>query len=213
MAEQSSQVPKLHWLEASQNPFGMRVLDCRPLARASRSMTSNPSSVVTFAELRTSMGLEHRGKTPPGTSRVEWHIDYPFDGGVADGPLFRAQAMEDKWDIYLYDGVLYFARSWNGSLMATAGIEFSETARLTWVAAAFRGECPDGAPFPIRIVDFLMKSHLHRRIVPHPLPMDISNDANQIAGYSKSLFGRWALFATFEDTTTYDPWAGRPSRT
>lgn len=206
MADERGQRPDLRWLEASQNPFGMRVLDCRPVTRRWLSVTKNPDMAERFATLRSSTGLEHIGKTPSGADRVDCGMDYPFDGGVKAGPLFRAQEMEDKWDIYLYDGVLYFARSWSGDLAAIARIEFGDTARITWAAAAMSGNCPDGAPYPIRVVDFLIKSHLHRRIVPHPLPIGLRDDPMQLAGHSMSLFGRWALFATFEDTTTYNPW-------
>ena len=57
-------------------------------------------------------------------------------GQSRDGPLFVARQMEDKWDIYLYDGHLYFARSWTGELVFRAVIEFAAPqAVLTTVEA------------------------------------------------------------------------------
>ena len=41
-----------------------------------------------------------------------------------------AQRMEDRWDIYLYDGNLYFARSWTGELGHRARVEFQERAAV-----------------------------------------------------------------------------------
>jgi hypothetical protein len=211
MAEDSGQEPNLRWLEAGENPFGMRVLDCRPLTQAWLSTTVNPQVLATFARRENAPGLEYRGKTPDGGYRFDCDIHYPFDGKVVDGPLFLAQEMEDKWNIYSYEGVLYFARSWTGDLMYTARIEFGGNAWVTSVSADIKGECPDGAPYPIRVVDFLIKSHLHRQIVPHPLPMGMPDDPMVLASFSMWLFGRRASFATFEDTTMYNPWTARIS--
>jgi hypothetical protein len=64
-------------------------------------------------------------------------LSYPFNGESKDGPLFVAQQMEDKWDIYLYESNLYFARSWTGDLVLRAAIVFKEkVAAITEVEAS-----------------------------------------------------------------------------
>jgi hypothetical protein len=109
--------------------------------------------------------------------------------------------MEDKWDIYLYNGYLFFARSWTGDLIFRAKISFTSTqANITSVDAdaEVASRNPD---YIVQQVDFLVKSHLYKREVPHPLPADLPNEVQPIALYSFGQYGRWASFATYEDTS------------
>ena len=109
--------------------------------------------------------------------------------------------MEDKWDIYQFEGHLYFARSWQGKLVFRAKIDLNkEELNLIWVEADLKSADGDTA-LVVRQVDFLIKSHLYRRETPHPIPANFPAQADEIAAYSMSQFGRWASFATYEDTT------------
>src|SRR5438445_5307198 len=47
---------------------------------------------------------QHKGLSPANSSRLACDLRFPFNGESYDGPLFLADVMEDKWDIYLYDG-------------------------------------------------------------------------------------------------------------
>jgi hypothetical protein len=191
----------LRWLEPQQNAWRLRLLDCRPLTLTSTSTTDDPRIADSFANLRQSDGSQHKGLSPPNASRLHCDLRFPFNGESLDGPLFLADVMEDKWDIYLYDGHLYFARSWSADLKLRAKIDFATPdARIPWVEAELRDEYEDPI-FVISAVDFLMKSHLYGREVPHPIPEGFSNNPETIAGFSMSLFGRWASFARLGDTT------------
>src|SRR6185503_13037227 len=99
----------LPWLERHENPFGIRVLDCRPFTRGMISTTSDPAIARRFLELRQSDGSDQRGARPQEPVETACELVFPSDGRSAGGPLFKAQEMEDKWDVYLYDDVLYFA--------------------------------------------------------------------------------------------------------
>lgn len=109
--------------------------------------------------------------------------------------------MEDKWDIYLYDGHLYFARSWTGELTFRAKIEFKERQAIITNVQAGRAKVMDDPALAVRMVDFLVKSHLHRKEAPHPLPRGFPTDNKTIALCSFSEYGRWAYYASAEDTT------------
>ena len=114
--------------------------------------------------------------------------------------------MEDKWDIYLFDGVLYFARSWTGDLSYCAESHFdTNTMQISSVVAAGNRDSKS-AP---RVVDYLIKSHIFGRDVPHPLPADLPKVANQIAAYSFSMFGRRCSFGTYADTIAVEVPADR----
>ena len=191
----------LCWVEANQNRYGVRVLDCRPVTQTMLSVTSDPNIAQSFASLRTSNGEQHRGKVPENASRIVCDLRYPCSRALREGPLFVAAQMEDKWDIYHFEGHLYFARSWQGKLIFRVKAELNkEQLHLTWVEADLKGVDGDAA-LAVREVDFLVKSHLYRRETPHPLPTNFPAVADKIAAYSMSQFGRWASFATYEDTT------------
>jgi hypothetical protein len=128
-------------------------------------------------------------------------LSYPFNGESRDGPLSLAQQMEDKWDIYLYDGHLYFARSWTGDLVFPATIDFKEEEAVITDVDASRAQVMDDPALAVRTVDFLMKTHLYRQEAPHPFPPGFPEDKKALAVYPFSEYGRWAFYGTFEDTT------------
>lgn len=192
---------QLRWLEADENPFHLRVLDCRPFSTTMISTTKDPNIAARFSHLRTVSGEEHRGRHPEDALVAQGNLLYPFNGESRDGPLFVAQEMEDKWDIYLYDGHLYFARSWTGELAFRAAIEFKEKEAVITEIEASRAEVMDDPALAVRMVDFLMKTHLFHKEAPHPFPQGIPEEKQMLALYSFSEYGRWAFYGSFDDTT------------
>jgi hypothetical protein len=166
-----------------------------------QSTTNDKKVASRFLELRRSLGLQHIDKKPEASVHVECNLRYPFSGGTKDGPLITAKVMEDKWDIYLYQGSLYVARSWTGSLVFRIAIEFLEPSATITSFEASPGAVKEGEWLAISEVDFLMKSHIFRREAPHTLPPSVPDDMFGIAAYSFQAYGRWASFATFEDAT------------
>jgi hypothetical protein len=192
---------RLTWLDESSNPFGVRCLDCRSFSRAWLSTTQDPGVAARFSELRKSTGEQYVGRLPPNGVMVPCDLSYPPIGQIEDGRLFVAEVMEDKWDIYLYNGYLYFARSWTGDLVFRARIAFTASgANVTSIDADAQAASPSPT-YIVQQVDFLVKSHLYRREVPHPLPADLADEIQSIALYSFSQYGRRASFASYEDTT------------
>ena len=189
---------QLAWIEADKSPFKVRVLDCRSFSRSVLETTADPEIAARFLALRNSTGEQHRGKTPASALPTECLLRYPYEGEIQNGRLFGAQEMEDKWDIYLYDGFLYFARSWTGDLVYRARIDLSEREAL--VSSIEGNSEAVGGAYTVRSIDFLIKSHLLRNEVPHPLPPNFPDDPQLIALFSIAQYGRWASYATYEDT-------------
>jgi hypothetical protein len=52
--------------------------------------------------------------------------------------------------------------------------------------------------FELKVIDFLIYSHVLNLTVPHPIPKALENDPGKIAGYSFSMFGNRGHFATYE---------------
>ena len=62
----------------------------------------------------------------------------------------------------------------------------------------------EGHDQAVREVDYLIKSHILRRTVPHPLPSTVQKDPNTVALFSFSQYGNICCFGTFADTLRND---------
>ena len=192
----------LAWLDGERSPFAVPVLDCRDFCRTMVSVTTDPERAARFVKLRGSTGEEHRGHTPANAMCIASLLSYPMPGRPPDGPLFRAEEMEDKWDIFLFDQWFYFARSWTGELVFRAEVRFTGTQAIVSNVEA-DAKLASSGDLAVRQVDFLIKSHLLGEELPHPLPPDLPDDPLQIAAYSLSWYGRHAAYATYTDTTRF----------
>jgi hypothetical protein len=190
------------WLAPEQNPFGVRVLDCRAFCRVMISLSSDPEVARRFAELRRAGGTHLRNAAPANARRVAYPLCYAASRKLAapkEGPLFHAATTEDKWDIVLDGAWLIFARSWLGTPVYRAGVQFTESEMKVSPIELDASEITD-PEFAVRQVDFLIKSHLLEAEVPHPLPPGFPDDADRILIYSFKQYGRHAAYATFADT-------------
>jgi hypothetical protein len=189
------------WIDAEQSPYKVRVLDCRSVCGRMLSSTKDPAIVARFVQLRASRGEEYRGQVPTNCLHAPCDLRYRSEGKILDGPFFKAKTMEDKWDIYVYDGSVYFVRSWRGELSFRA--KWETLPGEVVISSIDADSVPINADMAlaIRQVDFLVKSHILRREVPHPLPADFTQDLQAIVIYSFANFGRSASFATYADTT------------
>ena len=191
---------KSKWIAAADNEFGIDVLDCAAFSKSMISSSDDIRIAATFAHLRGSLGAEYRDKTPANSKATLCDLTYPYDGKHADGALFKAPEMEFKWDIYIYDSKIYFTRSWTGDLIFVADVLF-DTDRVRVRSITFGAERAGDAAYAVSCVDFLVKSHIFRCMVPHPLPKDYPNNPDQIAFFSFGQYGRFGTLASFGDTT------------
>ncbi len=194
-------VPDLKWLDRDQNPYNIRCLDVRSFTTVMISTAADQKQALKFQELRRSRGDHLQGKIPDKAAHIDCQLRYPHQGSTRDGALFMAKEMEDKWDIFLFEGKLYFSRSWSGVLVYRAAIAFMETQAIISDIDSLQVGVQGGAWLAICAVDFLVKSHLYRREAPHTVPPSVPDDDMGIAAYSFREYGRWASYATFEDTT------------
>ena len=194
-------VPELNWISREESPFKMRVLDVRSFTMSMVASPADKKLAELFIQLRSSKGNQYHGKSPDQAMHVDCQLRYPHGGPTRDGPLVMAKEMEDKWDVFLYENDLYFTRSWTGVLVYKARIDFFDTTAIVSSIHAIPQLVKGGSWLAICAVDFLVKSLLYRRIAPHAVPPSIPNDEMGIAAYSFQEYGRWATYASFEDTT------------
>ncbi len=127
---------------------------------------------------------------------ISW--EFPLLGVVLkDGPLFLAQQMEDKWDIFRHGEFIYFARSWTGNLVHVArSAERPGLLLINSVATGSEHIDERDQTFFIREVFFLVVSHILGTIYPHPIPLYRGDADESILQFSFSEFGRRGLYAT-----------------
>src|SRR4051794_13341762 len=68
-AASDAKFERLAWLEPHENPFGVRVLDCRPIAETFVSLSENPAAIRFFGSAQSRSGEQFRGSTPRTPSR------------------------------------------------------------------------------------------------------------------------------------------------
>jgi len=188
------------WLEPNQNPFGIKVLDVRKYCQSMICWTTDKKVAKKFNKLRNSIGEKYIGKQPDNSIGIECNLHYSHPGSGPDGPIFKATEMEDKWDIYIHNNFLYFARSWSGDLIFLTKVEFTGKEVVIGHISANSDFVNSDKLNAISQVDYIIKSHLFKVEVPHSLPTNFQGNNTEIAEYSFSTYGRRASFATYEDT-------------
>jgi hypothetical protein len=201
--ESDNPYSKLVWMDAEDNQFKLRILDCRPILKDYTSWTENQVIAERMAKLDFEAPEVYREKSPQGAKEIHCNLRYPRPDKVDEGRIFTASIMEDKWNIYFLEGYLYFVRSWTGDLIYRAKVDFaSNEAIVSMVEASSTTAEPDSL-LVLGQVDFLIKSHLFKAITPVPIPTSVPSNPKEIVAYSTVFCGRWALYASYEDTTKF----------
>ena len=190
------------WLKAEDNPVGIDILDCHTFAMAMMSTTSDERIAKRFSQLRHWFGSEMAGSSPERARSIRCFLNFPLNSPLSEGPLFKAEVMEDKWDIYLFAERLYFCRSWTGELISCASVTFSDE---SMVVTGIETNSSEEDGIVIRQVAFLIWSHVLHRLVLHPLPKRWGTDPEALTAHSFSVFGRWGWYGTMEDTLKLSP--------
>jgi hypothetical protein len=190
-------LPPVGWLRGAASPFPMDVFDCRAVAMTSVSTTGDPAIVESFTRLRRSDGTEHIGTSPEDPAYVELDLRIPLHGKeLREGPLFKAEQMEDKWDIFLYGNMYYFVRSWTGRLMHVAHGHIRDGVLcIDGIITASRLVDERDRTFFAREAFFLLFNHVLGFEYPHPVPSYHAGDEHSIVQFSFAEFGRRGWYA------------------
>ncbi len=197
--EETPQQPAVRWLSATESPFGVSVLDCRPLTQNRVAGTASQEIAARFVRLRAWLGEELGNRQFSTAVPVPDGLRYPFKGvAQPDGPVFKSRTMEEKWDLYLRAGRLYFVRSWTGDPYYVAQLSWRTD---DWgITQAWQADTlEDDVQRSIQVIDYLVKSHLYNLAAPHPLRAALRGDDQALALASFADFGRRALYGTFDD--------------
>ena len=200
----SSEFPELRWIEPAANPWGVRLLDVRPVTQGMLSTSSDPECAANALSYRNDDGGGFATLSPNSTSRTPLGLRYPTNGPLANGALFIPGCMEHKWAMFHEDYTILFVRSWTRELYAVADvITGSNEIELTQIRGDLITENEDGL-FKKRVVDYMIRSHALQQVYPVPLPIELSEEPAQAALWCFSCFGNLAFLAT-PDEIPYEP--------
>lgn len=177
------------------NPFNKRILDIRSFTGTMVATTSDKKVAEKYNSLRNSIGEEYKGKTIPNSSKSTIKLEYPHNGTELKGIAFKAESMDCKWDIYVYDNFFYFTRSWTGDLVYKVKAEILKD-KIKLVEIEHNDEI--NSVEAENNVHFLIMTHAVGQPFPHTVPKDMINEKD-IAIWSFGQFGNRACYATYDN--------------
>jgi hypothetical protein len=205
--------PEVSWVEAADNPWGVRVLDVRPVTLTMLSSSADPQCAANALSFGQEDGTAFIGELPPVTRTTQASLTFPIDGGLAEGVLFQPREMEHKWALFYLRGHVICVRSWQRKVLAVARLELHENenyAEVTEVRGVF-GEQDEDPELTVRTLDYLLRSHALDLTYPAPLSAGQAEDPKAAAWWCFSMFGNRARYATPHHFERGDP--ERPLRT
>jgi len=192
-----SERQKIVWLGALENPWDVPVLDVRSVTLTMTAASKDPECAKNAISFLEADGREFIGKEPEIKRAITADLQYPIDGFLADGILFRPVAMEHKWAIFYFSQHLIFVRSWTRRVMVVAETAvWNNSLEVMRICGCFASpsETPD---FTQQTLDYLLRSHALG--LPHPLPLPAAgtgDDPQHAAQWCFSMFGNRALVAS-----------------
>lgn len=204
-------LPEVRWIEAADNPWGVRVLDVRPVTLTMISTSADPQCAANAVSYGGEDGTVFVGQAPDSQRIVDVSLRFPVDGPLLDGVLFVPRAMEHKWALFFHRDELIVVRSWVRKVVLVARVEARDGhVEITQARGALCAD--DETPeFTARALDYLVRSHALDIVHPAPLPPDLDADPKAAAMWCMSLFGNRAQVATPHAFAWREP--ERPLRT
>jgi hypothetical protein len=181
----------------SDHPFPCRILDVRALTWHVVATTRDAKIAESFSRQRLSQGREFIDAEIQNSTTVECNLTFPHNGNQLEGIVFKADSMDVKWDIYIYNCTFLFVRSWTGQLQYRAFAEINDT-NLRIYRIETSSDHIETAP---QAVYFLLGTHAMGRVLPHTIPRDFPDDPEQIGLLSFSMYGNRGCYATYDDIT------------
>lgn len=176
-----------------ENPYDAPILDLRAFTLNVMASTQDVAIAACYSQSRTSNGQEFIGKEPANPCHYPIKILLDHNGQALEGVVFKSQTMEVKWDIYAYEGWLYFVRSWSAELMFKA--KFIITANALEINEVIAAE--GYTQHELENIYPLLLTHAVGHVWPFYIPEIMQNaEPQKIAIYLFGQFGSKATLAT-----------------
>lgn len=187
------------WVTEDETPFKMKLFDCREFALHMFSNTTDKNILEKYLAMQSSDGREYIENNFENAIRIKCNINFPFaDIDLPNGILFRSEMMEEKWNLYKYDGHIFYVRSWTGELRYVSDYEKTEEGfAINEIAINREAFTENKVSFYVDEVHFLLISHALGYMIPHPLPPDVQDIPDEIMKFSFGEFGNRGYFGYF----------------
>lgn len=193
------------WVRAADNPWGVDVLDVRPVTLTRLCGSEDPQCALNAVSFLDDDGAGFIGQAPAVDRTVACRLRFPIDRALADGVLFTPLVMEHKWALFHHRNQIICVRSWLRQVEAVATVEpHADHVEVTSIRGALAGENEDPA-LTVRLFDCLIRSHPLNSMYPVPLPASMAENPDRAAIWCLSMFGNRATFATPHDFPRRDP--------
>jgi hypothetical protein len=188
------------WYEIGEgNPFNKRILDIRPYTQQMITTTKDRHLAEFFVTSRAGIGQEYIGFEFKNAISIHAELNFPHSGSKIEGAGYKATQMEDKWDVYAWDNIIYFVRSWTG-VVAYKAFFTCDDKSLSVYKITFEGitSSENEKSIALNNIYFLLQTLIFKAIQPHKIPEHLVTN-EEIAVYSFGTFGRNCWYATYED--------------
>lgn len=202
--ESSFSTYRLPWLEATQNGWGVPVLDLRPIVDGWTSVSKDPQMAANAVSFVHDDGLGFADEWPDVDRTVECELRFRLDSPLEDGPLFLPMCMEEKWALYIHRGRLLCIRSWQRRVFVAAGVRVEGDDAIIGPLHGSFGLQGESRAQSVRMLDFVIRSHALSELLPAPLAEEPS-DIQKIVMECFALWGNRALLASHRDLSAERP--------
>jgi len=191
----SSELPEIRWIEAAENPWGVRLLDLRPVTLGMISTSADPECAANALSYARDDGSSFEGMEPNSKRSVQVNLRYRIEQPFSDGVLFIPTCMEEKWAIFYRGGRILFVRSWTRELYAAAEVKVGQSEiEMTSIQGDLVEE-NENPHYKARVADYIIRSHALNMVYPVPM-IDVTEPPTHTAMWCFQGFGRRAPFAT-----------------
>lgn len=182
------------WIDEDANPFGVRLLDVRPITLGTLSVSQNPVCAQNAVSYGGEDGQSFHAQPVNVSRRVEATLRYRAPRYLVDGALFIPREMEDKWALFVFANTLILVRSWLRLVFIRAPVRIDgEYVVIGPIEGAVANEAESEA-YTVAALDFILRTHALD--IPWPAPLRASGlPERALALECMSIFGRQAHFA------------------
>jgi ankyrin repeat protein len=207
--KESSNEIELPWIDPADNPWGLHLLDLRPLTQTMLSTSKDPRMAENAISYSGEDGTTFFGLKPANQKTVNVNISLPIDKSLQAGVLFIPNTMEHKWAIYFDGEFLIFVRSWLREVFVIAKtIQKNDELLVEQIIGEFTQN--ESLEFTTAVLNFLLISHSNEEIIPAPIPNELDSDLYKAGLWAFSTYGNMAQIGVFSNK--FIPKATKPLR-
>ena len=188
----------LPWIEPSENAWGLRLLDLRPISQTMLSTSKDPQMATNAISYGGEDGMHFWGQKPNNQNNISINLSIPIDNSLEPGVLFTPDTMEHKWAIYFDGEYLIFIRSWLRQVFVIAKTtQKNNQLFIENIIGTFTEE--ESPEFSKAVLNFLLISHSIGDIVPAPLPKELELNTRSAGLWAFSSYGNMAHIGIFDE--------------